>query len=409
MESQQQFTRRGLLKGLGYSAAAYQFLPARTVFSATEHSKIKLGIIGAGGRGVWISRLFQKHGGYHIAAVADYFADRVNELGDLFDIPQANRFTGLSGYKRLLDNNIVDAIAIESPPYFHPEQAAAGVDAGVHVYVAKPIAVDVPGCLSIERSGSQATAKKLCFLIDFQTRANPYYIEAIQRVHNGAIGEFAFGESSYHAGNPWERQVEVMKADPKNPKNRLRAWGLDRILSGDIITEQNIHTLDVASWILDQPPIKASGMCGKKIRDDGGDCHDSFLVVFEYPNQVGISFSSRQFEGYDSAGGIKNRMYGSDGVIETEYGGNVLIRGKKPYEGGHTGPIFTEGVETNIASFYRNIVNGNVENKTVKPSVRSNLVTILGRTAAYRKEPVYWDQLLQSDDRWAMDFTGLED
>ena len=61
---------------------------------------------------------------------------------------------GLSGYKRLLEQKL-DAVAIESPPYFHPEQAAAAVAAGKHVYCAKPMAVDVPGCASIAESGRQ--------------------------------------------------------------------------------------------------------------------------------------------------------------------------------------------------------------------------------------------------------------
>ena len=75
-----------------------------------------------------------------------------------------------------------------------PEQAAAAVDAGRHVYLAKPIAVDVPGCHTIADSSKRASAKKLCFLVDFQTRANEFYLEALKRVHEGALGRFAFGE-----------------------------------------------------------------------------------------------------------------------------------------------------------------------------------------------------------------------
>ena len=402
-------TRRSFIARTGASAASVSILKQSTVFGASANSTIELGLSGCGGRGTWISRLFQKHGGYQICAAADYFKDRVDRYGDLFDVPEANRFTGLAGYKRMLDKGIVDAIAVETPPYFHPEQAAAGVQAGVHVYVAKPIAVDVPGCLTVEESGKKARARKLCFLIDFQTRANDLYIEALKRVHGGGIGKFAFGESSYHAGNPWADQVDVMKSDPKNPENRMRAWGLDRTLSGDIITEQNIHTLDVVNWIFQDPPVQAWGLCGQKVRDDGGDVHDSFQVTFEYANDVGISFSSRQFEGYGSAGGIKNRMYGADGVLETEYGGAVLIRGKNEFKGGNTGNIFTDGVVTNIATFHNSITNGVYDNPTVECSVRSNLTTILGRTAAYKKEAVTWRELLTEAEKLEFDFSGMKE
>lgn len=402
-------SRRTFFAGAGTAVTAFSILKPEIALGASANEKIKLGMCGCGGRGTWIAKLFQKHGGYELVAVADYFKDRVDGYGDLFDIPEANRFTGLAGYKRMLEKGLIDAIAVETPPYFHPEQAAAGVEAGVHVYVAKPIAVDVPGCMTIEESGKKARAGKLCFLIDFQTRANDLYKEALQRIHRGAIGSFAFGESSYHAGNPWEDQVQYLKDDPKNPENRLHAWGLDRTLSGDIITEQNIHTLDVVNWILEKPPIRASGQCGHKVRQDGGDVHDSFQCVFEYPDSVGISFSSRQFDGYGTAEGIKNRMYGADGVLETEYGGAVLIRGKNQFEGGNTGNIFTDGVVTNIATFHDSILNGNYDNPTVECSVRSNLITILGRTAAYRKEIVTWDELLKSNEKLEFNFQGMKD
>ena len=408
MDTKTGVNRRRFLAGAGMSAAAFHVLKPGLAQGYQANQKIKLGLMGCGGRGTWISRLFQQNGNYEIHACSDYFEDRVNAYGDRFNVPEANRFDGLAGYKRMLDRGIVDAIAVESPPYFHPEQAAAGVEAGLHVYVAKPIGIDVPGCLSIEASGKNARANKQCFLIDFQTRADQYYIEALRRVRNGDLGEFAFGESTYHAGCPWTRQFETWKEIESNPAARLRAWGLDKTLSGDIITEQNIHTLDVCSWIMDEPPIQASGSCALKVRGIG-ECSDCFTLTFEYPNNVGIAFSSRQFEGYESSGGIRNRMFGSKGVLETAYGGDVLIRGEKPYAGGKSPGIFTDGAATNIADFHKNIVDGNYANVTVEPSVRSNLVTILGRTAAYTGEIVRWDDLLRKKEKLTADFKGLKE
>ena len=78
---------------------------------------------------------------------------------------------------------------IETPPYFHPQQAADAVAAGKHVFLAKPIAVDVPGCQSVAESGKRRRAKKKVFLVDFQTRVNPFYVEAVKRVHAGGDRE----------------------------------------------------------------------------------------------------------------------------------------------------------------------------------------------------------------------------
>jgi predicted dehydrogenase len=401
-------SRREFVAGAGTAAVALSVVQPQRVAGSAANSKVDLAIIGCGGRGNWIADLFRKHGGYNIVAASDYFADRVEGLGNKFGVPAERRYTGLSGHRRLLEQKL-DAVAIESPPYFHPVQAADAVAAGKHVYLAKPIAVDVPGCMTIQASGKKATADKRCFLVDFQTRANGFYIEALRRVHDGAIGTFAFGESTYHAGIPWKGQIQYLRSDPDSSENRLRAWGLDRVLSGDIITEQNIHTLDVASWIMGGPPECAYGTGGQKVRDFG-TCWDTFSVVFQYPDNVGVAFSSRQFNGHGSQPeGIRNRMFGTDGVLEAQYGGQVLIRGKQFYRGGATSPIFKEGVVNNIATFHDSIQKGECSNPTVEESVRSNLVTILGRTAAYEGRVVTWDELMRCDEPLEANLKGLKD
>jgi myo-inositol 2-dehydrogenase / D-chiro-inositol 1-dehydrogenase len=401
--------RRGFLAGAGAAALSFAVINPKFVRGTEANAKINIGLIGCGGRGTWIAELFARHGGYNFVAAADYFEDRVSVFGDKFKIPASRRYTGLSCYKRMLDDR-VDAIAIESPPYFHPEQAAAGVDAGVHVYLAKPISVDVAGCNTIAESGKKATAAKRCFLVDFQTRANEFYREAVKRIHNGDIGKFAFGEATYHADNPWKHMVEGLAKDPANPENRLRAWGLDKILSGDIITEQNIHTLDVMSWIMNQAPLRAFGKGGRTVRTDAGDIWDHFVAVFEYPDNIAFSFSSRQFNGHGtSPEGIRNRIFGSKGVIETEYGGDVLIRGENFYRGGKTSDIYEQGAVSNIAMFHENITTGDFSNSTVEPSVRSNLVTILGRTAAYEGRLVVWDEIVKSNQKLQANLKGLKD
>jgi predicted dehydrogenase len=395
------------MAGAGAAALSFTVVKPELVRGAAANTKVDLGLIGCGGRGTWIAELFKQHGGYNVVAVADYFQDRVDNSGGKLGVAPANRFTGLSGYKKLLEK--VDAVAIESPPYFHPEQAAAAVDAGCHTYVAKPIAVDVLGCHSIGDSGRKASRSKRCFLVDFQTRADPFFIEALKRVRDGALGQFTFGEAIYHADCPFKRMYDTWRKDPKNPETRLRAWGLDRVISGDIITEQNIHTLDVMSWIMDAEPISAIGVGGRTIRPVG-TCNDHFALLFEYPNKVGVTFSSKQFNGHGTQpDGIRNRMFGSKGVLETAYGNDmVMIRGENFYRGGKSPGIYKEGAVANIKTFHESIIEGKFDNPTVAPSVRSNLVTILGRTAAYTGRKVSWRRLIKSTEKLDADLRGLK-
>ena len=390
-EYHSELSRRGFISGAA-STAAFSVVASQSVRGAEANSKIRVGVIGCGGRGNLISGLMAKHGGYEVVAVADYFQDRADNVGKKLGVPEAQRFTSLSGYRRLLDLDL-DAVAVMSPPYFHPEQATAAVDSGRHVYVAKPIAVDVPGCRSIAASGKKASKSGLCFLVDFQTRANDFYIEAVKRVHDGALGEIAFGEAAYHANR-------LKAKTPDGPgEARLRNWVFDKALSGDIITEQNIHAIDVMGWIMNADPLHAVGSGGRKVRVDVGDCWDHFALLYQYPDGVGVTFSSRQFNGHGSAGGIINRVFGSKGVLETKYGGEVLIRGGKEsfYRGGATNNIYKGGAGRNVATFHDNIVAGRSDNSTVEPSAHSNQLTIMGRTAAYEGRLVTWDETVNSN------------
>ena len=401
MNKQSSLTRRQFLATGAAAAAAITIVAPGSVRGLEANSKIELGLVGCGGRGHWIGDLFMKHGGYQFVAGADYFADKTKGFAGKFKVDEARCFNGLACAKKLCEGKL-DAIVVESPPYYHPEHAATGVEAGKHVYVAKPIAVDVPGCQLIGDSAKKATEKKRVFLIDFQTRADPMYREAVKRVHNGDIGKIVSGEAVYYCGDTWGNP----KYDNTSAEDCLRHWGVDKVLSGDIITEQNIHALDVAAWILDAAPVKAVGSCGRKARSGDGNVNDHFSVTFFYPDDVLLAFASKQYgQGYDDIG---CRVFGPRGTIDTHYFGLVRIMGEVPYAGGNMGNLFTDGVIANIAEFAKCIADGKVDNTTAPASVRSNLTTILGRTAAYKKGEVTWDEMMKSAEKLEANVKGLK-
>ena len=399
-EPRHPITRRHFLAGASAAAASLAVLDPKFIGAAEANSKITIGLIGCGGRGTWIAGEFAKHGGYQVAAVADYFQDKTDSAGQKLGVPETKRFTGLNGYRRLLEEKL-DAVMIESPPYFHPEHAAAAVEAGKHVYLAKPIAVDVPGCQTIAESGRKATGKKQAFLVDFQTRATPSFQEVAKRIHAGEIGSIKTAEAAYQCSLYFADMDATFRRSEKDAAARLRAWAIDRVLSGDIITEQNIHALDVATWFLDAAPIKAVGT-GGRVREFMGDCWDHFSVIFTFPQDVVVTFSSKQFGFfYDD---IMCRIYGTNGSAEAHYGGKAWVRSREDaFEGG-----WIDGVSANIATFHKSITQGIWDNPTVAPSVRSNLTTILGRLAAYRKGEATWAEMLRTHEKWEFDTRGLK-
>ncbi len=367
------------------AAVGVSIVQPSAVRSASANSQIEIGLIGCGGRGRWIANHFTQNG-YKVTAVYDYFKDRCNAAGDQLQVAADRRYFGLEGYKQLVGSKL-DAVAVESPPYFHPEQAVAALEAGKHVYLAKPIAVDVPGCLAIVEAAQKAN--KLCCLVDFQTRVNEFYLEAAKRVHEGLMGKPISGQVYYIASRLGKQ------AEGNSPMARLKNWVFDIALSGDIIVEQNVHVLDVANWMLQGHPVKAQGTGGRKCRVDVGDCWDHFMVHYWYPDDVLMDFSSAQYTSrYDD---LCCRVFGTNGTLDTHYGGEVWIHCRSGgYRGGSTGNIYTEGAVANIKNFRQALLDGKTLNNA-EESANSTLTAILGRTAAYEGRMVTWDEMIKAN------------
>jgi len=380
--------RRGFLKAAAM-AAGLSVVPAAAVRVPAANSKIEVGVMGCGGRGGWLAGLFEESANAKVVAVHDYFRKRADSVGEKQGVDASRRYVGLDGYRQMLADG-VDAVAIISPPYFHPDQVVAALDAGVHVFLAKPIAVDVPGCTAIMDAAKQAEGK-LSVLVDFQTRANEFFQGAAQRVHDGVIGEPATGQASYHCARLG------IKTAPGTETARMRNWVFDKALSGDIIVEQNIHVLDVMNWYLQAHPLTAFGTGGRKVRVDVGDCWDHFLVNYTYPNDVHVAFDSRQFgDGYSDLG---IRLFGSLGTVDSHYGGDVRIRGKRAgWAGGKTNSIYKDGAVTNIQTFCSAIESGQHINNA-EEAAHSTMTSILGRMAAYQNRVVTWDEMIEANER----------
>jgi len=326
-------------------------------------------------------------------ALADPFQDRLDGMQAKLKVDAARLYRGLDGYKALVASRL-DAVVIETPPYFHPEQVEAAVASGKHVYLAKPVAVDVPGCLAIQASGEKAKGK-LSFLVDFQTRARPTFQEAATRVHQGAIGTPIMGHVYYHTS----RLSPKSKPGMPPGEARLRNWVFDQVLSGDIIVEQNVHVLDVADWYLKAHPLRAFGTGGRRARVDVGDCWDHFLVTYWYPGEVRVDFSSNQFlKGFHD---MCIRMYGTAGTADTHYGGVVRITGDNPWNGTEKDDTGA-GAIANIKSFIDSIRSGRYLNNAAS-AAQSTLTAILGRMAAYQGRVVRWDEMMRRNEKLELD------
>lgn len=376
-------------------------LKPETVFGTQANSAVEVGIIGCGNRGNWIGPFFPEYTGARIVALADVVRANLDSTRETFKVDPSRSYYGPDAGKELAQSNL-DAVVIESPPYFHPEHAAAAVAAGKHVFLAKPVAVDVPGCKSILESGKKARGK-VSFLVDFQTRARPVYQEAARRVHRGDIGKPVLTQVYYHAGRPGKN-----KAKPGMEPGQVKVVNFyyEREIGGDIIVEQNIHVIDVANWLLNAHPLKATGTGGRTdwtgTGYDTGNAWDHFQVTYWYGDGQHADFNSHQLT--RSLPDLCVRCFGLDGSADTHYNGTVRILGKNEWMGAEKDPTFREGAVSNVKAFIESIRLGKLLNNA-ETAVESNLTAILGRMAAYQERVVTWDEMMASTEKYEVEMT----
>jgi myo-inositol 2-dehydrogenase / D-chiro-inositol 1-dehydrogenase len=382
------------------TAGGVLLLKPQTVFGSQANSTVEVGLVGCGGRGNWIAPFFPEHAMARVVAVADVIKSRLDPTRDKLKVDASRAYWGPDAHRELAASKL-DAVVIESPPYFHPIHAASAVDAGKHVYCAKPVAVDVPSSRAFLQSAQKAQSKGLSFWVDFQSRARPVFQEAVTRMRRGDIGKIAMAQVFYYANRPW---VDRSTPDMDPGYKRIVNWLGDRVLSGDIIVEQNVHVIDMANWYLGAHPLKAAGAGGRAdwagTKSDTGDAFDHFALTYWYPGDVHATFSSHQLTGRFSD--LCVRCFGLKGCADTHYGGSVRILSEEAannWTGAEKDDTFTAGCITNIQNFVQSIRDSKPVNNAAT-AVESNLTGILGRMAAYRGTTVSWEEMMASTEKW---------
>ena len=390
--------RRDFFKKAGITTAGLMLVKPESILGAPANSKITLGIIGSGGRGFFVGKKFIDNVGNDIQIVAahDYFADRLERVQNNFNIEKSRTHTGLYGYREILHSN-VDAVIITTPPYFHPEQAAEAVNAGKHVWLAKPVAVDVPGCLSIKETGKKA-AGKTAFLVDFQSRNSPFFVEAAKRVHEGVIGEIITAESY----NLFPRYGKIDTSGLPENWVRLRNYPTDPVLSGDFVVDQAVHAMDIVNWFMGANPVRAFGSGGLKARLNLGKNWDHFIILFWYPNGAKVELNASQFmKGYEKLGAA---FFGNNGVCNAHYRGkewgqgSVSITGDHAWEGTPFDNTWDIGVDNNCKDFVAALRSGKYMN-CADYAADSAMTCVLGRQAGYEERVVTWDEILKKNEK----------
>ncbi len=405
--------------GVAAATAGAMFIKRELVRGTAANSAVRVGLLGCGGRGTEDASNLVDTGGARVIALADMFQDQLENARKHFDeiqkakgysaLDSSQLFVGPNAYEQLVASKELDAVVIATPPYYHPKHLETVVAAGKHVYVEKPVAVDVPGTLKVIEIGKHAEGK-LSLDVGFQIRDCPPFVELVKRIHAGALGDIVCGEAHYLTG--YINRPAWPNASPT--ERRLRNWVYDRALSGDIIVEQNIHVIDICNWILKAHPLKASAMGGRLGRPPAdGDVYGNYNAIFHYPNNVDVTFSSTQFaKGWWD---VTERFFGTKGTSQSPYTGPLGIWGDEPWQSADSTKTASEPQAFSVTgsftsnlqfadpekkkAFVESITSGNFHNQAAK-GAESALSCIMARTAAYKGREVTWEETLKSTEVW---------
>lgn len=354
--------------------AASTLFPGTRAMAASG-GKLKLAVVGCGGRShrniadfIKACELLGLEA--EIVALADAFEDRVIAASEKYGVDRSRCHAGWDAYQKIAESD-AGYVMLVTPPLFRPVHFDMMVEAGKHVFMEKPVAVDAPGCRKIIAIGEEAKRKGLSVVAGTQRRHQLNYLKNKALIEAGAIGDILGGTISWNGTVPWiwERESGWSDAD-----YMARNWLNWMEVSGDHICEQHVHNIDVANWFLGRLPVSVIGF-GGRARRETGNCYDFFSLDLDYGNGVNIHSQCRQISGtYQRIGEF---FRGSKGEV---YGGGRLngIEVSVP----EIKVLHEDGQVQEMVAWIRSARSGDPLNEA-RQVAESTAVSIMGRQAAY--------------------------
>lgn len=403
-------SRRNFVKGTSVAITGAALSSLASTAYAGGGDQIKIALVGCGGRGTGaVAQMLNTKGNTKLIAVADAFPDKAEgavrnlkkNYGEEVDVPDDRIYSGLDAYKKAIDTEC-DLVAIATPPGFKPQQFEYAVNKGKHIFCEKPMASDAPGVRRVLAAVEESKRKNLMVGIGLQRRHEGRYVNAIKRIHDGAIGDVIALRVYWNGGGIWYRPRKEGESEMSFQCNN---WYHFIWACGDQICEQHIHNLDVGCWAKGMYPVECNGMGGSAERMDGtGKMSQIFDHTFcEYTFPDGTKMWSQGRHLGNSWTNVSEFAHGTKGVSPCAgwvqpYGGD-----RENVEGGGGGH------QQEQHDLIEALMAGEIYNEG-EYGAKSTFTAILGREACYSGQSIKWDDLLQRGkdycpgiDNWTLD------
>jgi predicted dehydrogenase len=395
-------SRRDFIKTSAALGAATIASGTNRIFAAGS-DKIRIGLIGCGGRGTYdTTNCLNSSRNVELVAMGDVFKDRVDScrgrlkknLGDKVKVTEEKSFFGFDVYKQVLACDL-DMVILTETPHWRPEHLRAAIEAGKHVFMEKPVAVDPVGVRSVIESSKLADEKNLTIVAGTQMRRISHLVEGIKRIHDGTLGKIVGGQCVRLSGGMLDWGPKERRPDWSDMEWQIRRWLFFTWLSGDFITEMHVHNLDLMNWAFGGPPVQCMGMGGRQVRTgpEYGNVYDHLAVEYEYPDGVRIEYMGAQIDGI--FGRNDQRLVGTKGSAYLDFG-SVKLEGANPAEiaWDQHNPCLKQHADQIAAIREGKRLN---EGRRI---AESTLTAIMGRMSAYTGRALSW--------KWAMNGSKLD-
>ncbi|MBE3068834.1 MAG: Gfo/Idh/MocA family oxidoreductase [Planctomycetes bacterium] len=390
-------SRRQFLKtsATAVSGVALGGLALEQAAHAAGTDVIRIGVVGCGGRGPGAAAdAMSVDPGIRLVALADLFMDRVKaarnnlkgQRPDQVAVDDDHCFAGFDGYRKVIES--VDVVLIACAAKFHPMYAKAALEAGKHVFVEKPHAIDPLGVKVVIAAAALAKEKNLSLVSGLQSRYHPGYQEAVKRIHDGAIGDIVAIEENF-LRPPYvlvKRAAGLNEVQYQCSNQYHFNW-----LSGDDVPQSLIHNVDRSLWAMrEQTPAKCHALAGRSAMFDEiyGNVFDHHAVVYEFAGGVKLYAFCRTTTGcYDEVSsliaGTKGRCNLLAGRIDGETKWQYQGPDRNPYQEEHRAlfQAVRSGTPVNSGPYM----------------VNATLATVMGQLSCYTGKEVTWDQAAKSD------------